>query len=53
MPKGNKKFVNFFEYCKRCENEKKSASDDPCNACLGVAARDNSEKPEYFKEKEK
>jgi hypothetical protein len=45
------KFVDFKKYCKLCKHEKKNDYQDPCNECLEVAAREGSEKPEYFEEK--
>ena len=45
-------FVDFEKYCKSCEHEKTKEICDPCNDCLAVGARANSERPEYYKEKQ-
>ena len=47
------KFVSFDKYCEKCEFYTTSATHDPCNDCLGIGAREGTEVPEYFKEKEK
>lgn len=44
----NKKFVRFDKYCKECISYKTSSTKEPCNTCLGIPARENSEKPEKF-----
>ena len=49
---GNTKFVDFEEYCKTCEYEKKKESGSPCNECLDICARENSSIPERWRKKE-
>ena len=46
------KFVAFGEYCPKCKYADRSSIQDPCNDCLGVGAREGTEKPVDFKEKE-
>ena len=48
----NYKFVAFEKYCPKCEYEKRSSVQDPCNNCLATGAREGTEKPTEFKEKE-
>lgn len=45
------KLVHFEEYCKRCKHYEKPVSEDPCNHCLTIPARENSHKPENYEEK--
>lgn len=45
------KEVNFKKYCDICKHRKKLEFEDPCNECLEVGMRDETEKPEYFEEK--
>lgn len=47
------KFVAFDKYCKDCKYENTSATNDPCNDCLATGAREGTEKPVEFVEKEK
>ncbi len=47
----NTKFVDFEEYCKTCEHEKKKDIEDPCNECLDICAREGSSKPERWEAK--
>ena len=44
------KEVRFDIYCKKCENWTKSASNDPCNECLGTPSNDDTHKPAFFKQ---
>ena len=46
------KEVNFEKYCKTCKNEKLEEFKDPCNECLTIACREETEKPECWEEKE-
>ncbi len=52
MDDSNMMFVDFARYCPKCEHKELEEAKDPCNDCLAVGARVNSEKPEFFKEKE-
>ena len=47
------KFVAFDQYCPTCKYSETSATHDPCNDCLAIGGRDGTDKPEYYKEKEK
>ena len=42
--------VDFEFYCKTCKYKNLNEVEDPCNRCLDIPARDNSKKPEYYKE---
>lgn len=44
--------VDFYTYCPKCKNEEKKEIEEPCNVCLSITGRMDSEKPEFFKEKE-
>ena len=50
---GNTKFVDFEKYCKTCEYEKKKDTDSPCNECLDTCAREGTDEPEMWREKER
>lgn len=43
------KEVRYDLYCKYCEFMTKSASDDPCNECLGTPSNGDSHVPVNFK----
>lgn len=43
--------VLFDEYCKKCEHEKLPEDKDPCYECLKIGFREDSRRPQYFKEK--
>ena len=43
------KEVRYDLYCKCCEFSTKSASDDPCNECLGTPSNGDSHVPVNFK----
>lgn len=45
------KEVRFDIYCKKCEFWNTSASNDPCNDCLGDPSNEGSHVPKYFKQK--
>ena len=46
------KLVNFAQHCKDCEYLDTAMYDDPCHECLSTPARDHSQKPLHFKERE-
>ncbi len=46
----NIKLVDFEHYCPKCEYFKTKETDEPCNTCLSIGGRNESRKPEYFKE---
>lgn len=48
----NTKFVEFVKYCKNCKHMETSQVDEPCNTCLEVGAREGTEVPEKFEERE-
>ena len=43
------KEVRFDIYCKSCEHWTTSASNDPCNDCLGQPSNGDSHVPVYYK----
>lgn len=43
--------VLFDEYCKKCEHEKLPEDKNPCYECLKIGFREDSRRPQYFKEK--
>ena len=45
------KEVRFDIYCRKCEFWSTSASNDPCNDCLGDPSNEGSHVPKYFKQK--
>ena len=45
------KFVDFYSYCRKCENVNIDESEDPCDECLSEPVNSNSHKPINFKEK--
>ena len=48
----NKKFIAFEAYCKKCKHQDLDGWKDPCNECLEVGAREGSQIPVKFEEKE-
>lgn len=44
------KEVRFDIYCRACEFWSTSASNDPCNECLGEPSNEGSHVPKYFKQ---
>lgn len=44
------KEVRFDIYCKECKHYTKSATDDPCNHCLGNPSNEDSHVPVDFKQ---
>ena len=47
------KEVYFDKYCSKCVHKDVDEEELPCDECLATPARDDSHKPEYFKEEEK
>ena len=47
------KIVQFDKYCEKCIHYDKDQSEFPCDDCLSNPTNINSNKPIYFKEKEK
>lgn len=45
-----KKEVRYDIYCKRCQFSNTSASNDPCNECLGEPCNEGSNIPLKFKQ---
>ncbi len=41
-------FVDFEKYCNSCKHKDLDERKDPCNECLGVPARQGTEKPEKW-----
>lgn len=46
----NMKEVKFVLYCGKCKHAKLKESEEPCNECLGVTARQYTRKPLRFEE---
>ena len=44
----NTKLVDYHKYCLRCKHRRVKETDEPCNECLTVSARENSHKPIGF-----
>lgn len=42
------KIVRFDEYCPTCKNKDVNETDEPCNACLEVEAREGTRVPEKY-----
>lgn len=49
---GEEKFVEFNEYCKKCEYRDLSERDDPCFDCLDEPVNVYTHRPINFKERE-
>ena len=45
-------FVDFYNYCPKCEYEDRYACDEPCNTCLESPVNEGSEKPVKFEGKD-
>lgn len=45
--------IRFDKYCQTCKYADREERLDPCNDCLAVGSRENSEKPLYYEEKER
>lgn len=48
----NQKFVAFEAYCDKCKYAELPGWKDPCNECLKVGGRENTQRPVNFEEKE-
>lgn len=46
------KIVEFEKWCHKCEHFNVEDWDYPCHECMEAVAREDSRKPEYFKDKE-
>ena len=46
------KFVDFYNYCKKCEYFNVEGHKDPCDECLHHPVNQHSVKPVKFKESE-
>ena len=44
------KIVRFDLYCKSCVNKDVKETEEPCNKCLEVSAREETAEPEEYKE---
>ena len=47
------KFVNFDVWCPSCKHYQEEETEEPCNTCLTVPAREYSHKPEKWEENKK
>ncbi len=47
------KFVEFWKYCSKCKHYRKKDFEEPCNSCLEVGTREETEVPERFEEGKK
>lgn len=47
------KEVYFNIYCEGCVYKNLSEEAYPCDQCLAIPAREDSHRPEYYKEEEK
>lgn len=47
------KIVEFDKWCPSCKFSNRTSTKEPCDACLGIPARENSHKPECWQEKRK
>lgn len=46
------KMVEFDKWCFKCKHRETPMSELPCDECLGVPARPESTRPEFFEENE-
>ena len=46
------KIVEFEKWCHKCEHYNVVDWDYPCHECMEAVGREDSRKPEYFKDKE-
>ena len=44
-----KKFCDFYTYCKTCKHKDVPETEDPCDECLRVPAREFTFKPFNYK----
>lgn len=42
--------VRFDKYCETCKWKELDEAKDPCNDCLAIGMREETEKPEYYEE---
>jgi hypothetical protein len=42
--------VRFDKYCETCKWKELDEVKDPCNDCLAIGMREETEKPEYYEE---
>lgn len=42
--------VRFDKYCETCKWKELDEVKDPCNDCLSIGMREETEKPEYYEE---
>ena len=47
---GNLKEVRFDIFCRTCSFGPESSTKEPCNTCLGVPSREDSHKPEKYRQ---
>lgn len=45
--------IDFDIYCPKCDHERKNEGEHPCCDCLDTPAREDSNKPIYFEERQK
>lgn len=50
MSDASMKEVNFMKYCIDCKYSSLNERMDPCNWCLEIGMREDTEKPEFFEE---
>lgn len=43
-------FVDFDKYCNKCKYKDLKETEEPCDSCLTISVRFESNIPEYFKE---
>lgn len=53
LSKTMEKIVEFELYCSKCKHYDSSDTDDPCDYCLSVPARENSRRPIKYEENKK
>lgn len=46
------KIVEFEKWCHKCEHYNVVDWDYPCHECMEAVGREDSRKPEYFKDKD-
>ena len=53
MNENGEKLVSFCEYCRNCVYAQTEPSEDPCCECVSHPVNLFSERPVFFKEKDK